>query len=557
MKERWWKEDVVYQIYPRSFNDSNGDGIGDIPGIIAKVDYLDKLGVDVVWLNPVYESPNDDNGYDISDYRSIMDDFGTMDDWEKLLEELHKRDIKLIMDLVVNHTSDEHAWFVESRSSKDNKYRDYYIWREGEEGEPPNNWESFFSGSAWDYDEKTEEYYLHLFSKKQPDLNWRNEEVRESIYEMMSWWLDKGIDGFRMDVINLISKAEGLPDSDGSDGLNGAEYFANGPKVHDYLQEMNQKVLSNYDIMTVGELPMVEPEDGVKYVAEDRNELNTLFHFEHMGVDSGEYGKWCLNDFELKDLKRIISKWQNGLHEKGWNSNYLSNHDQPRHVSRFGDDDEYRVESAKMLASFIHTLQGTPYIYQGEEIGMTNVPFNNIDEFDDVETINFYNQQLESGNIEDMDEFMEILKTNSRDNSRTPIQWDDSENAGFTTGEPWIKINPNYKEINVAQALEDENSIFYYYQKLIELRKEHSVFVYGDYKLLLEDDEEIYAYIREYQGEKLLVILNFFAGKPKFELPANISYKNKELLLSNYEVESDDLKEFNLRAYEARIYLLK
>ncbi len=557
MKERWWKEAVVYQIYPRSFNDSNGDGIGDIPGIIAKVDYLDKLGVDVVWLNPVYESPNDDNGYDISDYKSIMDDFGTMADWEKLLEELHKRDIKLIMDLVVNHTSDEHSWFVESRSSKDNKYRDYYIWREGEEGEPPNNWESFFSGSAWQYDEKTEEYYLHLFAKKQPDLNWRNQEVRESIYEMMTWWLEKGIDGFRMDVINLISKAEGLPSSNDSDGLTGSEYFANGPKVHDYLQEMNQKVLSNYDIMTVGELPMVDPQTGIKYVAEERNELDSLFHFEHMGVDSGEYGKWCLNDFELKDLKKIISKWQNQLHGKAWNSNYLSNHDQTRQVSRFGDDGKYRVESAKMLATFIHTLQGTPYIYQGEEIGMTNVPFNSIDEFDDVETINFYNQQQEAGAIEDMEEFMEILKTNSRDNARTPIQWDTSENAGFTTGEPWIKINPNYKQINVAQALKDEDSIFYYYQKLIELRKEYPVFVYGDYQLLLEDDEEIYVYLREYQGQRLLVILNFFAEEPKFELPANINYESKQLLLSNYEVESNDLKEVNLRSYEARIYLLE
>ncbi|GAB6099781.1 oligo-1,6-glucosidase [Halanaerocella petrolearia] len=559
MEEQWWKEAVVYQIYPRSFNDTNGDGIGDLKGVIEKADYLKKLGIDVVWLNPVYESPNDDNGYDISDYQSIMDEFGTMEDWERLLEELHKRDIKLIMDLVVNHTSDEHKWFVESRKSKDNSYRDYYIWRPSKDGNEPNNWRSNFSGSAWKYDDKTDEYFLHLFSEKQPDLNWKNPDVRQEVYDMMTWWLDKGIDGFRMDVINMISKVEGLPDGEdlGEDGYaSGGDYFLNGPRIHDYLQEMNQEVLSKYDIMTVGETPGVTPEEGIKYVGEDRSELDMVFQFELMDIDSGQGGKWDIVDWELTEFKDIMSKWQTELEGKGWNSLYLNNHDQPRPVSRFGDDEEYRVESAKMLATMSHTLQGTPYIYQGEEIGMTNVAFDSIDDYEDIETLNMYQERVVEGD-QDPEEVMEAIYFKGRDNARTPIQWDDSENAGFTDGEPWIKLNPNYKEINVENALEDSDSIFYYYQKLIELRKEYLVFVYGDYRLLLEDDESIYAYLREYKGEQLLVILNFFADKTKFELPDSINIDEKELLISNYDVNNEEISEIELRPYEARVYKLK
>ncbi|AGB40133.1 glycosidase [Halobacteroides halobius DSM 5150] len=558
MNKKWWKEAVVYQIYPRSFNDSNGDGIGDLRGVIEKVDYLDKLGIDVVWLNPVYESPNDDNGYDISDYQAIMDEFGTMMDWEELLEALHDRGIKLIMDLVVNHTSDEHKWFVESRKSKDNLYRDYYIWRPGEDGAPPNNWRSHFSGSAWDYDEQTDEYYLHLFSSKQPDLNWKNPNLRQEIYKMMTWWLEKGIDGFRMDVINMISKVEGLPDGEevGEDGYaSGGEYFLNGPKVHDYLQEMNQEVLSKYDIMTVGETPGVTPKQGIKYVAKERKELDMVFQFELMDIDSGEGGKWDLADWKLTELKNIISKWQIGLENQGWNSLYLNNHDQPRPVSRFGDDDKYRVESAKMLATMNHTLQGTPYIYQGEEIGMTNVEFDSITDYEDIETLNMYQERVVEGN-KDREEVMEAIYAKGRDNARTPMHWDNSENAGFTDGKPWIKLNPNYKEINVENALDNPDSIFYYYQKLIKLRKENPVFVYGNYQLLLEDDENIYAYLRNYNGQRLLVILNFFAKEVKFELSDNINFASKELLISNYEVNEEQISEIDLRPYEARVYKL-
>ena len=557
MNQEWWKEAVVYQIYPRSFNDTNGDGIGDLQGIIEKADYLEQLGIDVVWLNPVYKSPNDDNGYDISDYQAIMDDFGNLADWEELLAALHQRDIKLIMDLVVNHTSDEHEWFVKSKSAKNNEYRDYYYWRSGQEDKPPNNWGSFFDDTAWDYEQETGAYYLHLFSKKQPDLNWRNPEVREEVYEMMTWWLEKGIDGFRMDVINLISKPKGLPDGAEGPGVNGFEHFANGPRVHDYLQEMNQKVLSNYDIMTVGETPGVSPQEGAKYVAEDRDELDMVFQFEHVDIDIGPDGKWGkIGEWQLTDLKDIMSKWQYEMEERnGWNSLYLNNHDQPRMVSRFGDDGEYRRESAKMLATFLHTLQGTPYIYQGEEIGMTNCPFQDIEEVDDIETVNNFAAIKESAG--GYEEAMEVVRYRSRDHARTPMQWNDSAQAGFTSGEPWLKVNPNYTEINVESALEDKDSVFYYYQQLIELREEYPIFVYGKYQLILEEDQEIYAYTRTLDGEQLLVILNFFAGKPEFELPQQIKYKHKELLISNYNVKPhQDLEELQLRPYEARVYKL-
>jgi oligo-1,6-glucosidase len=560
VKQQWWKEAVVYQIYPRSFKDSNGDGIGDIQGIISKLDYLKELGVDVIWLSPVYKSPNDDNGYDISDYRDIMDEFGTMADWEQLLEEVHKRDMKLIMDLVVNHTSDEHPWFIESRKSKDNPYRDYYIWRSGKDGKEPNNWESCFSGSAWEYDETTGEYYLHLFSRKQPDLNWENPQVRQEVYDMMKFWLDKGIDGFRMDVINFISKVPGLPDAPNPEGkkyVSGSQFFMNGPRIHEFLQEMNREVLSKYDIMTVGEMPGVTIEEAKLYTGEDRNELNMVFQFEHMSLDSGPNGKWDLRPWRLKDLKENFTKWQKGLEGIGWNSLYLNNHDQPRMVSRFGNDQEYRIESAKMLATFLHMLQGTPYIYQGEEIGMTNVRFASIDDYKDIETLNMYSEKVVE-NGEDPQKVMEAIYAKGRDNARTPFQWDESENAGFTTGTPWIKVNPNYKEINAQQAVEDPHSIYHYYRKLIKLRKQYPIIVYGSYDLILPDHEQIYAYTRTYQDEKLLVILNFSAEQPIFELPKELTFTTKELLISNYDVDgAETIDRLTLKPYEARVYLLK
>jgi oligo-1,6-glucosidase len=560
LERAWWKEAVVYQIYPRSFYDSNGDGIGDIRGIIAKLDYLKELGVDVVWLSPVYKSPNDDNGYDISDYRDIMDEFGTMEDWEEMLEEMHKRGIKLVMDLVVNHTSDEHPWFIESRKSKDNPYRDYYIWRPGKNGKEPNNWESCFGGSAWEYDETTGEYYLHLFSKKQPDLNWENPKVRREVYDMMKFWLDKGVDGFRMDVINMISKTPGLPDGEPQEGkkyVSGSKYFMNGPRVHEFLQEMNREVLSKYDIMTVGETPGVTPREGILYTDPSRHELNMVFQFEHVDLDSGPGGKWDIRPWSLADLKKTMTKWQKELEGKGWNSLYLNNHDQPRAVSRFGDDGKYRVESAKMLATFLHMMQGTPYIYQGEEIGMTNVRFPSIEDYRDIETLNMYKERVEEYG-EDPQEVMEKIYYKGRDNARTPMQWDDSENAGFTTGTPWIQVNPNYKEINVKAALADPNSVFHYYKKLIQLRKQHDIIVYGTYDLILEDDPYIYAYTRTLGNEKIIVITNFSEHTPVFRLPDDITYNTKELLISNYDVdEAEELKEIRLRPWEARVYKIR
>ena len=498
MNKAWWKEGVVYQIYPRSFKDSNGDGIGDIKGIIEKLDYIKELGADIIWLCPIYKSPNDDNGYDVSDYMNIMDEFGTMQDFDKMLKEIHSRGLKLVMDLVVNHTSDEHKWFIESKSSINNPYRDYYIWKDGNDKMAPNNWASFFSGPAWKYDDLTGQYYLHLFSEKQPDLNWENEKVRNEVYDMMNYWFKKGIDGFRMDVINLISKTPGLPDGKKNENElygNGYPLFANGPRIHEFLQEMNKKVLSNYDIFTVGEAPGVDPETAKLYVDDDRNELNMIFQFELMDIDSGT-DKWDLKPWKLTTFKDIMYKWYDSLKEKGWNSLFLNNHDQPRMVSRFGNDKEYRVESAKMLATFLHTWQGTPYIYQGEEIGMTNVRFEDLSDYKDIEIINMYKEKSQQGISKEA--IMNSIFAKGRDNARTPMQWDSSEGAGFTKGKPWIKINPNYNNINVEDSLKDTNSIFYYYQKLIKLRKEHEVIVYGDVNLLLRDDENIFAYTRSY-----------------------------------------------------------
>jgi oligo-1,6-glucosidase len=558
MEKKWWKESVVYQIYPRSFMDSNGDGIGDLRGITSKLDYLKELGVDVIWLSPVYKSPNDDNGYDVSDYQDIMDEFGTMNDLDELVEGLHSRGMKLMMDLVVNHSSDEHKWFIESRKSKDNPYRDYYIWRPGKDGKEPNNWISFFSGSAWKYDPETGEYFLHLFSKKQPDLNWENPRLRKEVYDMMTWWLEKGIDGFRLDVINMISKVEGLPDvTDINDYESRGEHFLNGPRVHEFLQEMNREVLSKYDVMTVGECPGTTTEDANQYANSEGTELNMIFTFEHMDIDSEPSGKWDVKPWTLSDLKEVMTKWQKGLEGKGWNSLYLNNHDQPRMVSRFGNDTSYRVESAKMLGTFLHMMQGTPYIYQGEEIGMTNVKFD-ISEYNDLEIHNIYRERVLEGG-ENHDKVMESIYIKGRDNARTPMQWDDRENAGFTTGTPWLKVNPNYKEINAKKSLENSNSIFHYYRNLIKLRKEYKVIVYGDYNLILEEHDQIYAYTRILDNETLLVITNFSSETPEFQLPGLIQYNSKHLLISNYEVDenNDNISSIFLKPYEARVYLLK
>ncbi|NHM29537.1 glycoside hydrolase family 13 protein [Neobacillus terrae] len=559
MEKKWWKESVVYQIYPRSFMDSNGDGIGDLQGIISRLDYLKELGINVIWLSPVYKSPNDDNGYDISDYRDIMDDFGTMADWEELLAQVHNRDMKLIMDLVVNHSSDEHAWFVESRKSKDNPYRDYYIWRPGKEGREPNNWGSFFSGSAWKYDKATDEYFLHIFSKKQPDLNWENPKLRNEVYDMMKWWLDKGIDGFRMDVINFISKEEGLPDGEAGPGHrygDGSPHFMNGPRIHEFLQEMNKEVLSKYDIMSVGEMPGSDPEIARLYTDSSRNEVNMLFQFEHVDLDSGPGGKWNLKPLNLLDLKRNLTKWQNALEEVGWNSLYFCNHDQPRVVSRFGNDKEYRLESAKMLATIIHMMKGTPYVYQGEELGMTNVSFSSIEDYRDIETLNFYKEKVaENVSVESI---MKSIYVKGRDNARTPMQWDDSENAGFTTGTPWIKVNPNYKEINVKKAVEDKNSVFHYFKQLIQLRKDHEIVVYGKYNLIEENDPEIFAYTREYNGKTLLVVCNFYGNEPSFEIPGELQRQSYKHILGNYSwEETGSVSLLTLRPYESQILLFE
>ena len=551
MKKAWWKEAIVYQIYPRSFCDSNGDGIGDLNGITSKLDYLKELGIDVIWLSPVYKSPNDDNGYDISDYEAIMTEFGTMDDFDKMLSEAHKRGIKIVMDLVVNHTSDEHPWFVESRSSKDNPKRDYYIWKEGKNGKEPNNWGSAFSGPAWKYDEKTDMYYLHLFSVKQPDLNWENQKVRKEVFDMMTRWCKKGIDGFRMDVISLISKPEGFPDAKVVGLYGDMNICANGPKVHDYLKEMNQKVLSKFDIMTVGETAGVTLDEAERYANSEGSELNMVFQFEHMNLDSGEKFKWSTKHIPLVPLKENLTKWQLGLDDVAWNSLYFCNHDQPRIVSRLGDDsDEFRELSAKCIATCLHMMQGTPYVYQGEELGMTNTVFNSVDDFRDLESVNAYRELIESGLYTKEDMFPKIAHK-SRDNARTPMPWDTSENAGFTTGTPWLALNPNYNKINVADQLKREDSVFHYYQKLIKLRKEYEIIVYGKYELLLPDDEHIFAYVRTLGNQKLLVVCNFSKTEQKFDFGG---YENAKVLISNYDGNISE--KATLKPYSAIALLL-
>ncbi|MDE7187343.1 MAG: alpha-glucosidase [Lachnospiraceae bacterium] len=551
MNKTWWKEAVIYQIYPRSFMDSNGDGIGDLKGITSRLDYLKYLGIDVIWLSPVYKSPNDDNGYDISDYQDIMDEFGTMEDFDEMLAAAHERGIRIVMDLVVNHTSDEHKWFVESRKSTDNEYRDYYIWREGKDAQtPPNNWGSCFSGSAWQYDEETAMYYLHLFSKKQPDLNWDNPKVRKEVFDMMTWWCDKGIDGFRMDVISMISKTKEMPDGEVTD-LYGdfSPYCIHGPNVHKYLQEMNEKVLSKYDIMTVGETAGVTIEQAKQYAGEDTHELNMVFQFEHVERNgSGKYGKWTNEQLPLTVLKKTMSRWQTELYGKAWNSLFWDNHDQPRAVSNFGDDrPQYREASAKMLATCLHMQQGTPYIYQGEELGMTNYPFQSPDEFRDIESINAYKEWCSDGVVSHED-FWPCIIFKSRDNARTPVQWDDSWQAGFTAGTPWIAVNPNYKEINAKAETADPNSVFHYYKKLIDLRKKNPIMVYGKYELMLEDSEELFVYTRTLDEEKLLVVCSFCDHETSFTIPDE--FVGAPCLISNME-NAYDKAEMTLKPYEA------
>ncbi len=535
MKSNWWKQAVVYQIYPRSFQDSNGDGVGDLQGIIQRLDYLEKLGIDVIWLSPVYQSPNDDNGYDISNYYEIQPEFGTMEDMEQLINEAKKRKIKIVMDLVVNHTSDEHPWFIEAKKGKENPYHDYYVWRDPVEGDVPNDLTSVFSGSAWTFDPQLEQYYLHLFSKKQPDLNWENEKMRQDIYEMMNFWLDKGVGGFRMDVIELIGK---VPDE---------KVTANGPRLHEYLQEMNKHTFGQHDVMTVGETNSVTPEEAKLFSSEDRNELSMVFQFEHMGLDQ-QIGKskWDLKPLNLTDLKKVLSIWQSALKDEGWNSLFWNNHDQPRIVSRWGNEQEYRVKSAKMFAILLHLMQGTPYIYQGEEIGMTNVKVNDLSQLDDIESINMYHERLEAGYSKE--EIFRSINTKGRDNARTPMQWDTSEQAGFTSGQPWLEVNENYDAINAAQALEDTHSIFYCYQQLIQMRKNNPLIVHGDYQLLLEDHPTIFAYTRSYQGETWLVVANF--SEETTDIALSDHPTSLVPLISNSEKENYDLQDLKLSPYE-------
>nr|WP_294653348.1 alpha-glucosidase [uncultured Blautia sp.] len=551
MDKKWWKESVVYQVYPRSFCDSNGDGIGDLNGITSKLDYLKELGIDVIWLSPVYQSPNDDGGYDISDYQAIMDEFGTMDDFDRLLAEAHERGIKIVMDLVVNHSSDEHKWFIESRKSLDNPYRDYYIWRPAkEDGSLPNNWGSCFSGPAWEYDKTTDMYYLHLFSKKQPDLNWENPVVRQEVYDMMNWWLEKGVDGFRMDVISLISKAPGLPDYEPeSTGYAAYNAGANGPRVHEFLQEMREKALNNADTMTVGECAGVTLEEAKKYARSDGKELNMVFQFEHMEADFDEKtGKWTTKKLDLRVLKEILTRWQKGLEDIAWNSLYWENHDQPRSVSRFGNDsDQYREISAKMLATCVHMMQGTPYVYQGEELGMTNCPFNTLENLRDLESINAFHELTKQGKITEED-MLAAINYKGRDNARTPMQWDDSTYAGFSTAQPWIMVNPNYTKINAKDQVNREDSVFKYYQKLIKLRHESDLIVYGTYDLILDDDKDIYAYTRTLGKEKLIVYCNFSENTREVELPEE--FTDGKILISNYNDAAVN-KKITLRPYEA------
>lgn len=544
--KKWWKEKIAYQIYTRSFMDSNEDGIGDLRGIILKLDYLKDLGIDIIWISPMYKSPNDDNGYDISDYQDIMDEFGTMKDFDDLLEEVHKRDMKLVIDLVINHTSDEHSWFLESRSSKDSKKRDWYIWKEGKDNKEPNNWESIFKGSAWEYDDLTGEYFLHLFSKRQPDLNWENEDMRKEIYKMMNWWLDKGIDGFRVDAISHIKKEEGLNDMENPNNLKYVPSFdkhMNVSGIHSYLEEIKNNTYSKYDIMTVGEANGVSSDEAKLWVGENEGKFNMLFQFEHLDL-------WNSKEFSLPNLKKILNKWQVALEDDGWNALYIENHDITRVVSSWGNDREYIKESAKSIGLAYFMQKGTPFIYQGQEIGMTNIYLDSIEDYKDVRAKNEYNKMKSEGFTDK--EILDYLYKTSRDNNRTPMQWNSSENAGFTTGKPWIKINKNYKEINVEKQLNDENSILNFYKKMIKLKKEYEGLIYGKFNLILEEDENIFAYERIYNDELFLIVCNIS------DKNINFKYKNTlgNALLSNYYVKCEETNDVNLRPWECILYKL-
>lgn len=553
MSKVWWKEAVAYQIYPRSFMDSNGDGIGDLNGIILKLDYLKSLGIDVIWVSPFYKSPNDDCGYDISDYKDIMEEFGTMEDFDRLLTEVHKRGMKLIADLVINHTSDEHPWFIESRSSLDNPKRDWYIWRDGKSGEEPNNWESIFSGSAWEYDEATGQYYMHLFSKKQPDLNWENAEVREALYEMVNWWLDKGIDGFRVDAISHIKKEPGLNDMPNPQGLKYVSSFdkhMNVEGIQPLLGDLKKNTFDKYDIMTVGEANGVKIEDAHLWVGEQEGKFNMVFQFEHLGLwkDNGDQGT------DIRQLKKILTKWQKGLEGIGWNALYIENHDLARIVSTLGDDQNYWKESATTLGMMYFMMKGTPFIYQGQEIGMTNVKFDKVEDYQDVQSTGLYYSKLEQGMAHD--DIMEIIWATARGNSRTPMQWSQEVNGGFTTGTPWLTVNPNYQTINVEAQEEDPDSILNFYKEMIALRKSEEIFVYGTYDLVFEDHKDIYAYTRTLGEKRVLILCNLTNKQTSINLD-EITVSTDQLLLSNIPVEEhESIQELTLKPFESRIYSL-
>ncbi|MEZ9442110.1 alpha-glucosidase [Vibrio sp. 10N.222.54.F12] len=538
MEQKWWHDAVVYQIYPRSFLDSNNDGIGDLNGIISKLDYLKELGINVIWLSPVYQSPMDDNGYDISNYQAIAEEFGTMEEMKRLMDEAKKRDIKIVMDLVVNHTSDEHRWFEQARSSKDNPYRDYYIWRDAKpDGSAPDDQGSIFGGSAWQWDELTQQYYFHLFSKRQPDLNWENLKVQEEVHTMMNWWIDLGIGGFRLDVIDLIGKEI-------DKGITG-----NGPRLHKLLQQMNQATFGNKDLLTVGETWGATPEIAKLYSGQDRNELSMVFQFEHITLTWENGDKWNPIPLDLREFKNVLTKWQLELADGGWNSLFWNNHDLPRLVSKYGDDKHFRVESAKMLATCLHFLKGTPYIYQGEEIGMTNVAFDNLDQYKDIETHNFYKVKTESGVTHE--HMMDAIHENSRDNARTPMHWNNQPNAGFSDGTPWIELNPNYPEINVESALADPSSIFYHYKTLIELRKAHPAIVYGSFIPVFEEHDKVFAYVRELDGEKLFIVCNFSNDNLTLDMPEQYQTQTLDCLINNYQTVTELSAKLELAPYES------
>ncbi|WP_392455736.1 alpha-glucosidase [Chryseomicrobium aureum] len=543
MKKTWWKEAVAYQVYPRSFQDSNGDGIGDLQGLISRLDYIQDLGIDIIWICPMYKSPNDDNGYDISDYQDIMDEFGTMEDFDLLLAEVHKRGMKLIIDLVINHSSDEHEWFIESRSSKESDKRDWYIWKDGKDGKEPNNWGSIFGGSAWEYDEASGQYFLHLFSTKQPDLNWENEDVRTALYDMVNWWLDKGIDGFRVDAISHIKKDltfSDMPEEEGKEYIQAWSKYMNVEGIMPFLGELKEKTFANYDIMTVGEANGVSSEQISEWVNETDGKFDMVFQFEHLGL-------WDGNSLDVLELKNVLTRWQHALANDGWNALFIENHDKARIVSTWGNDQEYWAQSAKALATMYFFMKGTPFIYQGQEIGMTNVQFDSIDDYKDVSAKNMYRERLANGDTHEA--IMQDLWQTSRDNSRTPMQWSEEMNAGFSEGTPWIGMNPNYTEINVDRQLSDEQSILNYYKAMIRLRKENDAFVYGDYDLVLAEDAQVYAYTRTHENTRFLVVANLTAEAASIESLYE-TVKDAQVVLANSDSESLDLAPFEARIYK-------